>query len=408
MRELLAKASPYTVPDAGRRLRVLVAHNAYQHRGGEDTVVDAEVALLREHGHEVEVYRQHNDALERMPRAAAAAAAIWSRRSAADVEALCARFAPDVIHVHNTFPLISPSLYWSAARQRVPVVQTLHNFRLLCPQAIFLRNGRICEDCIGKLPWRAVTRKCYRESALQSAVVTGMLATHRALGTYRERVTRYIALNTFARDKYVEGGLPAARMRIKPNFVASPDAPRWEGRHGGLYVGRLSSEKGLDVLANAVKRLDDAAVEVIGGGPLEALACEAFGDRYLGYRPLDEIMRRMGSAQFLVLPSICYENSPRTIVEAFSCGLPVIASRLGALADIVRDGVTGLLFVPGDATDLAARIAWARSHPQEMLRMGRAARAEYEARYTPQRNYEMLVEIYEDAIASLPRERHAA
>ena len=389
-------------------MKILVAHNAYQHRGGEDAVVEAEVALLRSYGNEVEVYRQHNDALNHMSSAKAAVTAVWSQDSACDVETLCNRFHPDVIHVHNTFPLISPSLYWTANALHIPVVQTLHNFRLLCPQAIFLRDGKICEDCVGKVPWRSVTRKCYRASAMQSAVITTMLATHRAIGTYRDRVTRYIALNRFARDKYIEGGLPAERFRLKPNFVASPGKPFWLDRHGGLYVGRLSSEKGLDVLAAAARNGGAANVQVIGGGPMESLAQEAFGDRYLGYRPLDEIMTRMGRAQFLVLPSICYENSPRTIVEAFSAGLPVIASRLGALADLVRDGVTGLLFHPGDATDLAEKIAWAEANPEQMVRMGQAARAEYEAEYTPERNYEMLMDIYDDAITTLHRERHAA
>jgi glycosyltransferase involved in cell wall biosynthesis len=386
-------------------MKILIAHNAYQHRGGEDAVVDAEISLLREHGHEVEIYRLHNDALKQMSGAAAAVSAVWSHRSSGDIDHLCDRFAPDVIHVHNTFPLISPSLYWAAARRAVPVVQTLHNFRLLCPQAIFLRDGKICEDCIGKLPWRAVVRKCYRESAAQSAVVTGMLAVHRAIGTYRERVTRYIALNKFARDKYVEGGLPAARFRIKPNFAPSMQERSWNDRHGGLYVGRLSSEKGLEVLAGATRLAAQVPIEVIGGGPLEPLARQAFGDRYLGFRPLDDIMRRMQTAQFMVLPSICYENSPRTIVEAFSCGLPVIASRLGALADIVTDGVTGLLFTPGDARDLAEKIAWAAAHPEQMAHMGQAARAEYEAHYTPERNHEMLMDIYEDAITAVHRER---
>ena len=389
-------------------MKILVAHNAYQHRGGEDAVVDAEVTLLRSRGHEVEVYQLHNDALNHMPRAVAAVTTIWSQRSASDIDALCDRFAPDVIHVHNTFPLISPSLYWAAGKRRVPVVQTLHNFRLLCPQAIFLREGKICEDCIGKVPWRSVTRKCYRDSAMQSAVLTGMLATHRVLGTYRDRVTRYIALNEFARAKYIEGGLPASRFRIKPNFVPSAAEPSWDARRGGMYVGRLSSEKGLDVLAAAVRQAPSAGVDVIGSGPLEALAQEAFGARYLGFRPLEDIMARMGSAQFLVLPSICYENSPRTIVEAFSCGLPVIASRLGALVDIVQEGVTGLLFNPGDASDLAQKMAWAAAHPEQMTRMGQSARAEYEAKYTPDRNYEMLMDIYEDAISTLRRERHAA
>ncbi|RJG05770.1 glycosyltransferase family 1 protein [Noviherbaspirillum cavernae] len=389
-------------------MKILVAHNTYQHRGGEDAVVDAEIALLREHGHDVMVYRQHNDALNHMSRAVAAVSTIWSSRAAGEVADVCKSFQPDVIHAHNTFPLISPSLYWTASRGRIPVVQTLHNFRLLCPQAIFLRDGKICEDCVGKLPWRSVTRKCYRESAMQSAVITGMLATHRMIGTYEERVTRYIALNSFARDKYIEGGLPAERFRIKPNFVASAVMPEWNGRSGGMCVGRLSSEKGLDVLANAVRMLDQPAIDVIGSGPLQALMEDTLGDRYLGYMALDDIMQRMRKAQFLLVPSICYENSPRTIVEAYACGLPVIASRLGALIDIVRDGITGLLFNPGDAADLAAKIAWAQAHPDAMLKMGRAAREEYEAHYTPERNYQMLMEIYEDAIAAPHRERHAA
>lgn len=389
-------------------MKILVAHNAYQHRGGEDAVVDDEVALLRRYGHEVDVYRQHNDALHNMSRASAAISAIWSRRSIDDVDTLCRRFQPDVIHVHNTFPLISPSLYWAAKKHDVPVVQTLHNFRLLCPQAIFLRESKVCEDCIGKLPWRAVTRKCYRASALQSAVITGMLTAHRMLGTYRERITRYIALNTFARKKYVEGGLPLHLFRIKPNFVQSDIVPTWVHRHGGLYVGRLSTEKGLDVLAQAVRMADNVAVDVIGNGPLEAYAKEAFGTHHKGFQPLDDILRRMHSAQFLVLPSICYENAPRTIVEAFSSGLPVIASRLGALTEMVRDGVTGLLFTPGDATDLCAKISWALSHPEEMIRMGKAARIEYEKKYTPERNYDILIDIYEDAIATTERKHHAA
>lgn len=384
-------------------MRILIAHNAYQQRGGEDMVVDAEIALLREHGHTVEIYRRHNDDLNGMPRVQAAAATLWSQRSARDIGQLCRAFVPDVIHVHNTFPLISPSLYWTAARHGIPVVQTLHNFRLLCPQAIFLREGRICEDCVGKTPWRAIGRKCYRESALQSAVLTGMLATHRALGTYRNQVTRYIALNRFARDKYVQGGLPAERFRIKPNFITAPQRLPQDERAGGLYVGRLSDEKGIDVLNAAARLLPRHGVEVIGAGPLEAAVRETFGDAWLGPRPLADILDRMTRARFLVLPSICYENAPRTIVEAFSRGLPVLASRLGALADIVEDGKTGLLFTPGDARDLAAKVAWAHAHPDEMARMGRAAREEYERHYTPQRNHELLIDIYEDAIAALQR-----
>lgn len=389
-------------------MKILIAHNAYQHRGGEDAVVDAEIALLRAYSHEVEFYGRHNNELHHMSRALAAVSTIWSQRSASEVERVCEIFRPDLIHVHNTFPLISPALYWMAARKQIPMVQTLHNFRLLCPQAIFLREGKVCEDCIGKLPWRAVTRKCYRESIIQSAVTASMLGVHQIIGTYRRKITRYIALNTFCRDKFIAGGLPAELFRIKPNFIVSSTRPDWNARHGGLFVGRLSAEKGLDILVEAMKILSTARIKVIGNGPLAVLAAASFGEQYLGFISLDDIMNRMRSAQFLIVPSICYENSPRTIVEAFSCGLPVIASRLGALIDIIQDGVTGLLFNPGDATDLVAKITWAESHPEEMLRMGQAARTEYEAKYTPERNYEMLINIYEDAIAAAHGDRHVA
>lgn len=389
-------------------MKILIAHNSYQLQGGEDAVVDAEIALLRQYGHDVYVYRRHNDELNAMSRPAAALTTIWSKRSASAIENLCREFHPDIIHMHNSFPLISPSLYWIAARQNVPVIQTLHNFRLLCPQAIFLRNEKICEDCIGKFPWRSVTRKCYRDSALQSAVVTGMLGAHRMLGTYRQKITRYIALNAFCRDKLIQGGLPAPLFRIKPNFIDSAVRPDWVARHGGLFVGRLSSEKGLDVLANAVTGAELRDISVIGSGPLEPLATATFSALYHGFRPLDEIIERMRASLFLIVPSICYESFPRTIVEAFACGLPVIASRLGALPDLVQDGITGLLFNPGDAADLAAKIAWAQSNPLQMLKMGQAARKEYELKYTPQQNYQTLIGIYEEAIDAIRGARHAA
>jgi glycosyltransferase involved in cell wall biosynthesis len=389
-------------------MKILIAHNAYQLSGGEDAVVAAELALLRSHGHEVATYQRHNDELNAMSRPAAAISAFWSQQSADDITRLCETFRPDVIHAHNTFPLISPSILWSAARLRIPIVQTLHNFRLLCPQATFQREGKVCEDCLGKVPWRGVAHKCYRSSTVQSAVAAGMLTTHRMLGTYRDRVTTFIALSAFCRDKFVAGGLPEQRFRIKPNFVTSDEVPAWDERGGGLYVGRLSAEKGIDVLIGAARRMPSHALRVLGGGPLEADVKAAFGDAHLGFRPHAEVQAMLGRARYLVAPSTCYETFGLALVEAFACGTPVIASGHGAFAEIVQDGVTGLLFKPGDAADLAAKIAWAESHPQEMLRMGVAARLDYEAKYTPQRNYELLIEIYEDAIRTVHAERQAA
>jgi glycosyltransferase involved in cell wall biosynthesis len=389
-------------------MKILFVHNAYQNFGGEDAVVCAEIALLQSHGHDVELYKRHNDDLHQLAAASAAITAIWSQRSVDEINAVCNRLQPDVIHVHNTFPLISPSIYWAATRNKIPVIQTLHNFRFLCPQGTFLRDGTICEDCLGKSPWRAVIRKCYRGSFPQSAVLVSMLGAHRASGTYRDKVTRYITLSTFSRDRFIKGGLPESRIRVKPNFVESAFEPDWNNRHGGLFVGRLSDEKGIDTLLDAARNGNNANIEVIGGGPRESAVAECFEERYLGFLSRDTIINKMRSAAYLIVPSVCYEQLPTTILEAFSSGLPVIASRLGALIDIVQDGVTGLLFDPGNGADLAAKIAWANAHPEAMQEMGRAARAEYEAKYTPSINYQMLMEIYENAIAAVHRERHAA
>ena len=274
-------------------MNILFVHNAYQNFGGEDAVVESEIALLRSRGHAVELYKRHNDELHTISAAAAALSAIWSRRSAHEVNAVCDSFQPDLIHVHNTFPLISPSIYWTAAHQRIPVVQTLHNFRLLCPQGTFLRNGAVCEDCLGKSPWRAVVRKCYRESLPQSAVLVSMLSAHRAAGTYQHQVARYIALSAFSRDRFIAGGLPAERLRIKPNFVDSAVQPGWAARQGGLYVGRLSHEKGIGTLLGAVRQGGDTYIEAIGAGPLEAQVASELGDGCLGFRPRDDIMQKM-------------------------------------------------------------------------------------------------------------------
>ncbi|MBI3897920.1 MAG: glycosyltransferase [Gammaproteobacteria bacterium] len=378
-------------------LRVVIAHCRYQQRGGEDAVVDAETQLLQQHGHQVRRLLRDNYEIEGANRAAVALQTLWSERTRREAQQLLQDFRPHVIHVHNTFPLLSPALYWAAARAGVPVVQTLHNFRLLCAQAMLLKQGKVCEKCIGHLPWRGVLGKCYRDSTLQSAVMVSGLALHRVLGTYQKKVTRYIALNEFCRGKFIDGGLPPERIVVKPNFVDIP-AQESQMRKGGLFVGRLSSEKGTDILLAALSRLPDAHVDVIGTGPEQAKLEGRAGVRLLGWQEPNAVYARMRRAAYLVMPSLWYENFPRTLVEAFACGLPVIASRLGSMAELIDDRRTGLLFEAGSATDLARCIAWAEAHPEQLRQWGENARFEYKTKFTPEQNYRELTQIYQEVM----------
>ncbi|MES2663968.1 MAG: glycosyltransferase family 4 protein [Pseudomonadota bacterium] len=381
--------------------KILIVHNAYQQKGGEDTVVEAEIALLKQYGHSVELFSKTNDVIPHMSRASVAVQTFWSKSSSQDFEKCLRQFQPDIVHVHNTFPLISPAIYWVAYRMRIPVVQTLHNFRLHCPQAMYLRDGKVCEDCIGRVPWRGAAHGCYRDSKVQSAVLAGMVTMHRMLGTWQNKVTRYIALNEFCRQKFIQGGLPADKIMVKANFVDFPQLPA-QDRQGLLFVGRLSAEKGIEVLANAMQRIATQQIKqvklrVAGTGPEAELMRKLSGVTLLGALNGDTVREEMSQASALILPSIWYENFPRTLVEAFGCGLPVIASRIGALAELIEDGVTGLLFDVNNADDLAAKIQWAENNPEKMLAMGVNARNLYEKEFTAARNYTQLMHIYRDA-----------
>lgn len=381
-------------------MKVLIAHNAYKLRGGEDIVAEAEAALLLRYGHEVVEYRRHNDELSNIGAFHAAFDTLWSRRTVSELRALLVVSRPDVLHMHNTFPLISPSAYWAASQAGVPVVQTLHNFRLMCPQAMLLREGKVCESCVGRLPLPGVFHGCYRGSRAQTGVLAASLTLHRALGTWSTKVDRYIALNRFCRDKFVQGGMPGERIEIKPNFVDPPVGQPRAARRSVLFVGRLSHEKGVSVLAHAMREMPAERVRIAGTGPDEELLLDSPALTLLGSLKPREIEDEMLSAIALVLPSIWYENFPRTLVEAFSCGLPAIASRIGALAEIVEDGVTGLLFEPGDPVDLREKVNWALAHPERMAEMGANARIVYQQLYAPERNCRRLIEIYSAAIGS--------
>jgi glycosyltransferase involved in cell wall biosynthesis len=359
---------------------------------------------LESYGHQVVRYCTHNDRVAGMNRLALARNTIWNSSTYQELRALIRQERPRVAHFHNIFPLVSPAAYYAAKAESVPVIQTLHNYRLLCPNAQFFRDGGVCEDCMGKvIPWPGVVHKCYRGSRAASAVVTTMLTTHRASHTWTEVVDMYVVLTEFARRKFIDGGLPARKLLVKPNFVY-PDPGPGEGRGGyALFVGRLSPEKGIGTLLAAWERFDRRIpLKVVGDGPLRKQAAEATNRRpcveYLGFRPAEEVHGLLKAASVLIFPSEWYEGFSRVVAEAFATATPIIAADIGAAAEIVHHRHTGLRFRPGDPEDLAAQARWFFSHPEERARMRREIRAEYEAKYTAEKNYRMLMEIYDSAL----------
>jgi len=385
-------------------MKILVAHNHYLYRGGEDTVVDAEVNLLRQRGHQVWVYSRDNTEIQYLTPFEAAKASFWSRQTVQELEKIHQQFSPDLVHAHNTFPLISPSLYGVAQRLRIPVVQTLHNFRLVCPQAMLLREGKHCEACVGELLWRAIVHRCYRQSLPQTVLMSTMLTVQRLRRIWHQQISRFIVLNQLCREIFVRGGLPMDRLRIKPNFVESHQEPQWQHRQGGLFIGCLSTEKGIEVLINALDKIPSHVIDVFGKGPLQALVESSPRLRFGGFQSSDVLRQRLSDAAYLVMPSTGVESFGLVAIEAFACGTPVIATRHGGLRELIQHGQNGLLVPPIDANALATAIAYAESHPDHMRRMGMAARNNYLTSYTPERNYEQLMQIYHEAVnlATLP------
>jgi glycosyltransferase involved in cell wall biosynthesis len=394
--------------------RVLQVHTRYRQAAGEDEVVAAEKRLLEEAGLSVAQVLFDNPGpgsggVSLAP-FSQGVAAIWSRGAASRVRAAIKANGSQVVHVHNTFVSASPSVYAAANTCRVPVVQTLHNYRLVCPAATVYRGGRPCTDCLGHaVPWPAVVHSCYRGSRAQSAVVAAALAVGRARGTFSHRIAAYLALTKFQRDLLVRGGLPADRVQVVPNFLEPDPGVAGGPRSGFLYVGRLSEDKGVPTLVRSAA-IAPQLVRVAGRGPLSPMvdAAARTGDlEALGQLDKNAVFDQLRGAVAMVLPSVWYEGLPVSILEAYATGTPVIASRIGSLAEIVQDGVTGLLASPGDANDLADRLRWADDHRSEMRRMGSNARKAYETRYRGGMHLDALRQTYQRLIDQREPVAHA-
>lgn len=385
-------------------MKILLVHNHYRYPGGEDEAFHRERGLLRSAGHHVIEYTRHSGEM--------VAGGIWANaeiglrsinalESVEHLRSLLQKEKPEVAHFHNTFPLISPGAYYPCRAAGVPVIQTLQNYRLICPAATLYRNGEICEECLDRSLLRGVLHGCYRGSRPASAAVALMLAVHRRLHTWTKIVDHYIAPTEFVRRKFLQAGMPAGKISVKPNFVyPDPGVHQGDGKYA-LYIGRLAPEKGVGTLLHAWTLIGQhIPLRIVGDGPvkqaLQAQAEKAHLEkvRFEGWIPQEQVRAILKHAAFLIFPSEWYEPFGLGIAEAFACGVPVIASAKGALMETVESGKTGLHFVPSDPKDLAAKVEWAWTHPTAMKSMGVAARAEYQATYTAKRNYDLLMEIY--------------
>lgn len=399
-------------------MKILFAHNRYRLSGGEDEVYCRELELLRLHGHDVVEYTRDNQEIADYGVGSNLTLAVrttWAWDSYSQVGKVLAEARPDVAHFHNTFPLISPAAYYACAVANVPVVQTLHNPRLLCPAATLFRNGEICEECVGRrIALPSVRHGCYQHSRVRSAVVASMISAHHLLGTWKKRVNRYIASTEFYRQKFAAAGLPPEKIALKPHFVdPDPGATLRKGEYA-LFVGRLAPEKGVPTLLAAWHKVKTVPLYIRGEGPLADAVSMIRPQAGASVKLVPRMDRSslfdlIKGARFLVWPSEgLYETFGLVAIEAFACGIPVIASRCGVMQEIVNNGRTGLHFIPGDSDDLANKVEWAWAHSQEMYEMGRNARLEYHAKYTAERNYELLSKIYKSVVCDSAEDRLGA
>lgn len=385
-------------------MKIIAVHNRYQVRGGEDRAFEAECALLEARGHRVVRYVADNLKIGAMGQARLLAEALWNFRAAAQLRALIERENPALVHFHNTFPLLSASILRAAMSKGVPVVRTLHNFRRVCPNGLLLRDGRPCQLCVGRgFAWPGIRYGCYRGSRSTTLVAALATAIERRVERWHDGRSAYIAVSEFARRILCQGGLPRERVTVKPNFVALDPGPG-DGSGGfALYLGRLSEEKGLRVLVKAWNLLRSRSVlRIAGTGPLAGWLASQCRDgiEWLGVVPHADGLELLRRASLLVVPSLCYEGCPLVVLEAFAAGTPVVASDMGGLAELVRQGETGWLAPAGDAEGLAAVLERALADRAALSRMRRLARLSYEQRFTAEHNYRMLIEIYRQVGAS--------
>ncbi len=394
-------------------LRVLQVYNEYRSHGGEDTVVHLEAELLRQHGHQVELLRVSTKELDGtglFRLVAAGMGTVWSLRGYSMMKKAIARFSPDIVHVHNTFPLLSPSVFWAADRAGVPVVQTLHNYRLTCANSLLLREDRPCQECVGHFPWPGLRHRCFASSFSRTAAVTSMNVIHRWLGTYQTKVHAFIVLTGFSKEILARAGLPRERIHVKPNFSSATVRLMAPRLRRFIFAGRIARFKGVHLLLEAWTGLASAGHQLlmVGDGPdrveLERRFAAQANIVWCGNQPREKVIDLIAASRWLVLPSLAYENFPMSVLEALSAGTPVIVPNHGAFAAIISNEVEGLLSCAGDAASLSVALRAALDASESAwMRWSENARNKHLSEYTARSNYAQLMFIYQEAAESFQR-----
>jgi len=369
--------------------------------GGEDVVVESERQLLTAKGHEVVQYVKENSEIKNFTvwdKVQLLLNSAYSAESFKQVEQILLREMPDVCHVHNTMPLITTAVYYVCEKYSIPVVQTLHNYRLLCSNALFFRDGKVCEECLGGSTYHGIKYGCYRNSRIQTYAVARMVEKNKKWGTWNEKIDRFIVLSRFSQKKMVQGGFPADKLGIKPNFFFGDPGFSTEQADFFVFAGRFEESKGVQVLYDATVRNEEIKIKIAGSGPQEKILRNLASADFLGQIAKNDLLEVIKKSIALVFPSVWFEGMPMTIIEAFACGKPVIASNLGVMAELITDGKTGILFEPGNSDELRDKMIWAMNNKEKMAEMGKNARKEFEEKYTAERNYDLLMNIYTEVI----------
>lgn len=384
-----------------KKEKVLIVHNYYQIPGGEDTVVENEKRMLEEHGHEVVLYTRHNSELKtltKFQKILLPFSTVFNLRTYKEVRKIISEQKIDVLHVHNTLNLVSPSVYYAGISRNIPVVQTVHNFRLLCPGATFFRDGHVCEECLYKGLVCAVKHNCYRDSKLQTVACVVSAWIHRLIGTYKK--INYICLTEFNKEKLLHlKQIKEEQVFVKPNFVQSiqQNVSFKERKEQFIYVGRLEEIKGVDVLLNAWKVMGNQAPKLImcGTGPLEDWCRHFIENNHLvniemaGFVPNIQVREMIACSKALILPTQVYEGFPMTIAESYASGTPVIGSDLGNTGSLIEQGKTGLKFKHTSAEKLAEAVRIMEMNPFDV-------ETGLIIKFSQEENYKQLRNIYEE------------